>query len=94
MKAYLIMAALAITNAYSTRTSIYWGEDSSTAFNLTIAGTGIDYRETIPSPRGPNGTQNIYSETFTSPSGLWELRCRHGGERRIRPRYCRPCWHQ
>ena len=82
MKTYLIAAALAISNAYSTYTSISWGEDSASAFNLTIAGTGIPYLETRywyadstdPSTLvGPNGTIHLFEETFTSPSGLWDV---------------------
>lgn len=54
MKLYLLAATLALTNLQATNlsTDFHWGEDSTSAFSLTVVGKGLSWHDTFVSPSG------------------------------------------
>ena len=80
-----LLASAALTwadNVNATSIRAYeWQDDSPTAFTLVVLGTGVPYVETLyqevsiygETQMHPYATHNVFEESFTSPSGLWEL---------------------
>lgn len=48
----LLAACAAVTSAWSTSIDIQWKEDSLSAFDVVISGTGFNWNDTITSPSG------------------------------------------